>query len=122
MKQKTMMRFYNCMRIFNICTDHFKIDLITHDRTRHYVYCRMVYYKLCEKYAADYSLSKSARIIGRTHATVIHSMNNWDDYYNQTWFTPYKTAYITLSAKCGSLIGRSINDELKCNQVKFQIQ
>ena len=116
-----VMRFYNCIRIFNICSEHFKIDLMTHDRTRHYVYCRMVYYMLCKKYAADYSLSKSAKTVGRTHATVIHSMNNWDAYYHQPWFRPYKTAYIALSAKCGSFIGRSVADQLKCKQVKFEI-
>lgn len=65
--------------IIEIVNNHFEVDLSVTKRTREMVMVRACYYYLAKK-KTKCSLAKIGREIGRDHATVLHTLKNFENW------------------------------------------
>ena len=66
-------------KIKNLVQQVYKIDITRNRRTINYVQARAIYYKLCLDYS-PMNLSAIARTMGKNHATLLHSLKQFDVY------------------------------------------
>lgn len=66
-------------RIKNLVQQVYKIDITRNIRTINYVQGRAIYYKLCLEYT-PLNISAIAKTMGRNHATMLHSLKQFDIY------------------------------------------
>lgn len=83
-------------------------DLATKKRDRHIVYCRQVAIRLSKEFLKSYSLQKIGSEYNKDHATVLHSLKEFEINKDQPYFLPYYSVY----AECRQI--------LKKHQAKFQ--
>jgi hypothetical protein len=62
-------------RIQQLVTQYTKTEIATNSRKREHVYARAIYFKLC-KDLTQLTLKEIGQTLNKTHATVIHSINN----------------------------------------------
>ena len=65
------------------------IDIRNKTRERHYVFCRVVYFKLANRFVPD-TLTSIAASVGLHHATAIHCRKLFDEVYT---YSKYKKMY-----------------------------
>ena len=70
-----------------------QMDLGSKKRTREFVEMRCVAYKLT-RVLTKMGLSRIGELYNRNHATVLHSINLFDDLYNQSDFSENKKLYL----------------------------
>ena len=66
-------------KIKNLVQQVYKIDITRNRRTINYVQARAIYYKLCLDHS-PMNLSAIAKSIGKNHATILHSLRQFDIY------------------------------------------
>lgn len=66
-------------KIKNFVQQVYKIDITRNCRTINYVQARAIYFKLCMEYS-PLNISAIARTMGRNHATLLHSLKQFDIY------------------------------------------
>lgn len=66
-------------QIVKLVNDFFDVDIRTQKRSREMVMIRAAYYYIARE-KTKYSTLKIAREIGRNHATVLHSLKNFDNW------------------------------------------
>lgn len=66
-------------KIIEIVNDFFDVDIRTKKRTREIVMIRAAYYYIARE-KTKYSMEKIAKEIGRNHATVLHSLKNFENW------------------------------------------
>lgn len=65
------------LRIKEIVEQVYKLDITSKSRKMAYVQARAIYYKMCLQFGR-LSQTRIAATVNRDHATVIHSMKQWD--------------------------------------------
>ena len=66
-------------KIKNLVQQVYKIDITRNRRTINYVQARAIYYKLCLDHS-PMNLSAIAKSIGKNHATILHSLRQFEIY------------------------------------------
>ena len=66
-------------KIIEIVNDFFDVDIRTKKRTREIVMIRAAYYYIARE-KTKCSMEKIAKEIGRNHATVLHSLKNFENW------------------------------------------
>jgi predicted transcriptional regulator len=92
MKQEDKLEKYK-----NLVEDYYGIDLMLKSRKTIYVQARAIYYYLCREFSS-LPVTKIALSLGKTHATVLHALNElpymrkFDSNFNKNFYEIYEIA------------------------------
>ena len=87
--------------------DYYKLKITSKSRRRKYVEARAIYYKLLRKNTRS-SLQYIANTLGKNHATVLHGINQLEDWIE--YDKQLKTDYIILNRRLANAM--ELNPEL----------
>jgi len=96
-------------KVESIINKYYRIDIDTKTREQHYVFARMIYYKVLKDFNPKRTISsigRSFRVNKKNHATVIHAFNEFDSVCKS--YPSFVEDYKKISILCENLTGTTI--------------
>ena len=95
--------------IKSVCEETFDIDLTKRTRKREYVAKRCIYFKIARS-TSGASFESIGKSVGRNHATVMHSLKEFEYIIKNDPF--YHALYIKVRLKCGVIIKNKFEKQI----------